>query len=541
MTKRAVLYARVSGDDTSKDGRNLAGQLDMCREYAQRQGWQVIAELAEDERGVSGARMDVPELSRALDMAESGSFDVLVVREMDRFARKLAKQLVVEEQFKRAGVGVVYVLEEYDDTPEGRLGKHVRATIAEYEREKTRERTLRGRRRSVMAGNVMLHAGGAPYGYRKIEKDGRAVLEIDDGDAAIVRLIFDWYVAGYTIRAIARRLTDMQVPTPSDKVLKSVPKKRGACQWGPSGVNNILSREAYNGIWYYGKYNNFTNMSNPKEHHIAVNVPPIIDKAVWEQAQARKVQNKVMAARNTRRDYLLRARLTCGRCGASVGVQAVSLPNADYLYYRCNAAKKSESYVHSCDMPQFRADIWDERIWHWVKDTLARPDIIRQQVEAQRAKQNDMRRPIRNQLEVTEQLLMKQRQKLELALDTYLGGDMLRDLLVERTEHLSNSIRALETERAQLLQQLGADLLTDDQIESLEAFAAAVEARLPAADEDFQKRRAIVEMVDLRGKLQMVDGVQSISLSGHLGESTPLFVSQTLSSRARHNACGRRR
>ena len=34
MTKRAVLYARVSGDDTGKDGRNLAGQLELCRNYA---------------------------------------------------------------------------------------------------------------------------------------------------------------------------------------------------------------------------------------------------------------------------------------------------------------------------------------------------------------------------------------------------------------------------------------------------------------------------------------------------------------------------
>ena len=65
MIKRAILYARVSSDDTGKDGRNLAGQLDMCREYAERQGWQVVAELAEDERGVSGARMDAPQLNRA--------------------------------------------------------------------------------------------------------------------------------------------------------------------------------------------------------------------------------------------------------------------------------------------------------------------------------------------------------------------------------------------------------------------------------------------------------------------------------------------
>ena len=531
MTKRAVLYARVSGDDTGKDGRNLAGQLDMCREYAERQGWQVVAELAEDERGVSGARMDAPELNRALDMAEGGAFDVLVVREMDRFARKLAKQLVVEEQFKRAGVAVVYVLEDYNDTPEGRLGKHVRATIAEYEREKTRERTLRGRRRSVMAGNVILHAGGAPYGYRKVEDGGRVRLEVDDNDAAIVRLIFDWYAAGETVRGIARRLTEMGTPTPSDKAGKTVIKKRGAAMWGPSSVDNILNREAYTGTWYYGKYNNHTNERNPKEHYIAVSVPPIVDEATWAQAQARKVQNKVMAARNTRHDYLLRARLTCGRCGASVGTQAIPGREMTYLYYRCNAAKQSQNYVHNCDMPQFRADLWDERVWQWMKDTLANPERLRAQAEGQRARQEEARRPIRNQLDVIEQLLTKHRQQLAKALDVYLEGDMLRELLAERTEQLTARIGALEKERAQLTQQLGADVLTGDQLQSLEAFALAVAARLPAADQDFEKRRALVEMLDLRGRLLLVDGQQAVSLTGHLGESIPLFVSPTWSSK----------
>ena len=46
MSKRAVLYARVSGDDRDKEGRNLKGQLDMCRDYALEHGWEVVAELA---------------------------------------------------------------------------------------------------------------------------------------------------------------------------------------------------------------------------------------------------------------------------------------------------------------------------------------------------------------------------------------------------------------------------------------------------------------------------------------------------------------
>jgi site-specific DNA recombinase len=110
MTDRAVLYARVSSDDRGKDGRNLAGQLRMCREYAQKHGWTVVAALAEDDRGASGASLGLPQLDRALSMARDGLFDTLVTRELDRFARSLAKQLVVETEFQRAGVRIVYVL-----------------------------------------------------------------------------------------------------------------------------------------------------------------------------------------------------------------------------------------------------------------------------------------------------------------------------------------------------------------------------------------------------------------------------------------------
>jgi site-specific DNA recombinase len=53
MKDRFVTHARVSGDDRGKEGRNLAGQLEMCREYALQQGWNIIDELAEDDRGAS--------------------------------------------------------------------------------------------------------------------------------------------------------------------------------------------------------------------------------------------------------------------------------------------------------------------------------------------------------------------------------------------------------------------------------------------------------------------------------------------------------
>ena len=105
MTQRAVLYARVSGDDRGKDGRNLAGQLEMGREYAREHGYTVVAELAEDDRGASGAAIDLPELTRVRDMAQADEFDVLVVREIDRLSRNLAKQLIVEEELRQVVEG----------------------------------------------------------------------------------------------------------------------------------------------------------------------------------------------------------------------------------------------------------------------------------------------------------------------------------------------------------------------------------------------------------------------------------------------------
>lgn len=144
MSKRAVLYARVSGDDRVNESRNLNGQLDMCREYALGKGYQIIAELPEDDKGASGYEVALPKLDQVLEMAKAKQFDILVVQEFDRLSRNLAKQLIVEQKLNRAGVTVEYALTQYDDTPEGRLKKHLRSTIAEFEREKIKERMSRG-------------------------------------------------------------------------------------------------------------------------------------------------------------------------------------------------------------------------------------------------------------------------------------------------------------------------------------------------------------------------------------------------------------
>jgi site-specific DNA recombinase len=204
--KRAVLYARVSGDDTRREGRNIKGQLEMGRKFAAEKGYRVTEELAEDERkNTSGADMNLPQLNRIIDMAQASQFDVLIGRELDRFARSLAKQLVIEQQLKRAGVTIEYIMGEYPDTPEGQLNKQIKAVIAEYERAKTTQRMVRGKNQVAKAGQV-IPSDRIPYGYR-LNSD-RTNFEIIKDEAKVIQDIFDWYIfERLSIYKIAQRLT----------------------------------------------------------------------------------------------------------------------------------------------------------------------------------------------------------------------------------------------------------------------------------------------------------------------------------------------
>ncbi|MGD9147756.1 MAG: recombinase family protein, partial [Anaerolineae bacterium] len=324
MNKRAVLYARVSSDDRGNDGRNLAGQLDMCREYARENGWHVVAELAEDDRGASGASFELPQLNNVREMANRGEFDVLVVREIDRLSRNLAKQLIVEEELRRTGVQIEYALAEYPDTPEGRLNKHIRATIAEYEREKISERMTRGRRLKIQTGNVIVH-GRPPYGYEISEIDGKTSLVHCEREAETVRQVFHWYVHGdgqsgpMSIYAIACKLNEMGVPTFADTGTRKpiAPKRRGYGKWARSPIHRMLRNETYAGVWRYGKAKQVDGRwtKNPEEHLLEVEVPAIVPRQLWEAAQTRLAQNKSSGHWNRKHNYLLSSRVTCGTCG----------------------------------------------------------------------------------------------------------------------------------------------------------------------------------------------------------------------------------
>lgn len=532
-----MLYARVSGDDRSKEGRNLAGQLEMGREYAQEHGYTIVAELAEDDRGASGAEINLPQLSRVRDMAAGDEFDVLVVREIDRLSRNLAKQLIVEEELQRAGVSIEYVLGEYPDTPEGRLNKHIKAVIAEYEREKIKERMTRGRRRKVKDGHVLVH-GRPPYGYNLAEVDGKRALVIHESEAGIVRLIFQWYTVGdgenspMSLGGIAKRLTEMGIPTYQDTHGKGF-KKRRYGEWIKATVAQMLNNETYAGVWYYGRRNSRTGENAPPEHWITVKVPAIVSRKSWEAAQKRKAHNRQMAKRNTQNEYLIARRVRCGVCGSGMrGCAKKPKKGKTYLYYRCIASAGQIVNV-SCDARYFRADHVDAVVWEWVKSFLTDPKALTEGLQAQQAEREETNKPLRDRLAVVDDLLADNRRQLERALDLYLAGDFPKEMLTERKERLQTTIDALERERVELTAQLEAQTLTDEQVQTITGFAERVRGGLVTADQEFEKRRQLIDALDVRATLVVEDGEKVVYARCMLGENTLPVASNTIKSQTR--------
>jgi site-specific DNA recombinase len=517
--KRAVLYARVSSDDRGKDGRNLAGQLEMCRDFALDKGWEVVAELAEDDRGASGASFELPELNNARDMAQRGEFDILVVREIDRLSRKLAKQLIVEEQLNRAGVEVSYVLASYENSPEGRLNKHIRATIAEYEREKIAERMVRGRRQVVKNGKIMLHGDKPPYGYR-LTADGKN-LEIHEEEATIVRMVFRYYTDGdekgrrLSSFAIARRLTEMNIPTWAD--IRGTFKKHARGEWTSRIVLRMIKTETYSGHWHYGKRNCFTGKVNASDYWLTFQVPAIVSEDTWRKAQLQCKLNTSESKRNVKRDYLLRSRVRCGKCHSSVNCYATKPTGGRYyLYYRCNGYMGNVANVQ-CNLPSFQVPAVDEAVWEWVKNLLTDPNVLEQGLAEYQAGREQFSAPLRDRLSVLEDLWKESKSQLDRVLDLYITGAIPRELLLDKKQQLEPTLAALEKERENLNLQLDAEALSEAEIQQIREFAVQIGKGLEPGDESLDDRRRIIELLDVGALLSVENGEKIIDVWCFLG------------------------
>src|SRR5918911_1122978 len=151
--KRAILYVRVSTDEQARSGYSLAQQLEALREYATREGYEVLEEVTDP--GQSGASLERSGMDRVRDLVAAGGVSVVLAQDRDRFARKPAYNYLLQEEFAEQGCRLEALNDYPDDSPEGALMRGIQDQFAEYERAKTAERTRRGKLRRAREGKVI--------------------------------------------------------------------------------------------------------------------------------------------------------------------------------------------------------------------------------------------------------------------------------------------------------------------------------------------------------------------------------------------------
>ena len=323
---RAAIYARYSSD--LQDARSIDDQVALCRRHAERAGWTVVEVYA--DREISGASVHGRGgYDRMLTDAKAGKFAVIIAEDIDRLARKQVDTLQLRDRMEFIGVQIHTVA----DGRVTKLNAGFRGLMSEMFLDNLALHVRRGQAGRVSEGRA---GGGLTYGYdvlpaeiitgaKKPRRGGRA---INEQEAAVVRRIFEEYVAGRRPREIVAGLN-------RDRIAPA----RGGREWRASALvgnvqrgSGILNNELYVGRLIWNKVRMIkdpdtgrrVSRPNPKTEWQTVAVADlrIVDEELFEAAQRVRIdRGSVKSSFRRAPKRLLSGLLRCGSCGGGMALK----------------------------------------------------------------------------------------------------------------------------------------------------------------------------------------------------------------------------
>lgn len=510
---RAIIYSRVSTDAQERDGTSLDTQERACVEVAKDRGWRVVRCIRDAASGGALERDGLDELRAALRRGEA---DIVVAYAVDRLSRSQNHIGILFDEFERADARLELVTERFEDTAVGRFILAARAFIAEVEREKIAERTMRGKEERAKSGRIPQAFGRGCYGYTYNPETGRR--EIDPYQAAIVRRIFERYAASRSFSAVSSELNDAGIPAFSGG------------RWYPITVRRVLLNEAYVGRTVYrrtkrvrvraaGGRRRTRVIERPEEEHIEIPgaTPAIVDVALWERVQAILKDPERTKRRSTaKRRYLLSGRLRCGVCGSAMVGQALTSKGRSYSYYRCRHAYTRVT-GHRCESRYIRADALEQDIWGEVRSLLTEPELVLR--EQRRLGETPLDSEAVERIESEMASLSKQEERLV----RLFGYDEVDSRTVRAEFREVQRRRQLLAEELDALPRVGSALDEEVDERNLRRVCGAIAERLDGAGPE--DHALVLEAV----QLQITATREAVTLEGSLPVDAPESVIARLS------------
>lgn len=312
--RSVVFYGRVSTEHEAQLAA-LENQMQWYEDQAKyHPNWTVLKSYI--DRGITGTQAKKrPAFMEMLNDAKYHKFDLIVTREVCRFARNTVDTLVITRQLKEIGIEVYFVEDNiWTMDNDGELRLTIMATLAQEESRKTSERVRAGQK--ISRDNGVLYGNGNILGYDRLGD----TYVINEDQAETVRIIYDLYLKGNGFNKIVNELVRLKRKDSS-----------GLVRWDATKVSRILHNATYKGYQgYYKSYKNnhldqktIINRDEDTYLYVKGRFTPIISEEVWDKCKAlreskltlRKTQEGKLERTGTRTSEDIWAKRLICRCG----------------------------------------------------------------------------------------------------------------------------------------------------------------------------------------------------------------------------------
>ena len=312
--RSVVFYGRVSTEHEAQLAA-LENQMQWYEDQAKyHPNWTVLKSYI--DRGITGTQAKKrPAFMEMLNDAKYNKFDLIVTREVCRFARNTVDTLVITRQLKEIGVEVYFVEDNiWTMDNDGELRLTIMATLAQEESRKTSKRVRAGQK--ISRDNGVLYGNGNILGYDRLGD----TYVINEDQAETVRIIYDLYLKGNGFNKIVNELVRLKRKDSS-----------GLVRWDATKVSRILHNATYKGYQgYYKSYKNnhldqktIVNRDEDTYLYVKGRFTPIISEEVWDKCKAlrerkltlRKTQEGKLERTGTRTSEDIWAKRLICRCG----------------------------------------------------------------------------------------------------------------------------------------------------------------------------------------------------------------------------------
>lgn len=366
------LYYRLSRDEDA-ELNSLNNQRNILVEYANTNNHEIVGESFDDN--VSGMHFNREGINKIYEQVENKAIEAIIVKDLSRLGRHRTQTAMFIDYLREHDVRVLSVTENIDTSNEDDdLMIGFKGIFNDMYARDISKKIRAGYKQKQKNGIVIT----VPLGYFK-DKNTNEIVIVEE-EAEIVRKIFDLYLSGYGLKAIAKKLNDEGIKSPqyyqnkmyNKKLPSNKPEITGRYLWVNTTVKRILQNEFYIGTvtchkTYTSKINHIRKALPEEEQFKHENfAPAIISKEKWEQVQfllSSKRNNNVRAS-SSNPCHRYTGLIECGDCGCTfVCKKRKWKDKPERIEYNCNGYHrygKEHCTAHRIDEAYLDKLIYDE-------------------------------------------------------------------------------------------------------------------------------------------------------------------------------------